>query len=164
MIGRFKSSVAVAGSLALGIAVLAEPAAGQSFTPAPTSVEFRGSVTVDPGINYACDLAFTVNVDSAGNAAVSGEDLAPGDFFCGFLLLPYGTWAIEPGPGTNAVTLSFGFDLLGDACFDTVVLPFTGGSTAQIAFNTVTLAPVFPNTQPCAVDGAVESDGPLSIF
>lgn len=152
----FKNLASAAG-LAAAFA-LSTPVAAQSFDPAPTSVEFSGPVTLTSGGSVDCMMRMTVDITSAGDAVVSNPRFDPGDLLCGFAV-PFGTWTLEAGPGLNQATLAFGFTL-GPSCYGSVTVPFSGGSTATIDLSAVTLS----SSPPCAVDGVIESDGPLGIL
>lgn len=142
-------------------AALSFPVAAQTFTPAPTVVEFSGPLTIlSSGVT--CEMRFTATIDSAGAATVSNPGFDPGDFACAFVS-PLGSWTLETVLGTTTtVELGFGYTYGAFSCFSPVVLSFTGGTTATIDPINVVLAPV-GSSPPCYVQGFVESDGPLAI-
>lgn len=153
------SAALIAAIAALGAAALAAPAQAQTFTPAPTTTTFSGPVVLSSP-SLPCTLSVTVSVNASGAATVPSRAFS-GAPVC-TLVVPSGVWTLAAGPGVNQVTLGLEYQTIAHRCRGTVTLPFTAGSGAQIAFNTVTL-PSIPAGGPCTLKGQIVSGTPLGI-
>lgn len=124
-------TVASVVALAAGIA-LSAPATAQTFTPPSTFVTLTGTITVQQGTTFGCNLNVVIQVLPTRYAVVRSQSLTPGGgpagFLCGSAVIPYGAWAATSGPGSN-VTLSFGVNTPANMpCFGTLILPISAGT------------------------------------
>lgn len=128
-------------ALAAGVA-LTTPAAAQTFTPPSTPVALTGTITVQQGGTFSCNLTVLIQVLPSQYANVNSRSLMPGGgqngILCGGPVLPYGAWTLTSGPGSH-VTLTFGVNTpLGMPCFGTLILPISAGT---ITLPSATLIP-----------------------
>lgn len=158
----FKSLVWPAAALILG-AALSSPADAQSFSPAPGSYVFSGQIDIASTWATTCEVEMDVSVDALGAATVTSVTLS-GGLGCGSTVLPFGTWAIAPGPGLYAVTMTLGF-WPAHNCYGVLEALLTvTSSRARIDFPFTFLPRPSTSQNGCAVmGGALYSDGPFEI-
>ncbi len=140
-------------------ALLGSPALAQSFSPAPSNTNLSGVLTLTQSTTLDCNVNVSVSIDASGNAAVTSRSFSPGDFLCGTVVNPAGTWTIEAGPGTNAVTLNVGASSILGSCSGTVQASWNN-STGALTFNNVSI-PGSPSA--CNINGTLTSSPQVSI-
>ncbi|MBO6764311.1 hypothetical protein [Maricaulis sp.] len=132
-----------------GVAVTTAPAL--ATWPPGTTPTISGTLTLSQSTTIDCDVTVDLSISGSGVPTITSRSFSPGDWPCGVLVNPTGTWTITPGPGTNKVTLSIGATSILGSCSGTVQADFNT-ATNTITFNNVSV-PGTPNA--CTVNGSL---------
>lgn len=144
---------------ALAMAFTAAPAMAQKFDPRPSTTTFSGTLTLSQSITLDCVATVGLTIDAAGQGTVTSRSFAPGAPQCGSVIVPFGTWDIDPGPTVNQVTVTAGSSSILGQCSGTVVVPYDN-ATGEIVFAGTS----FPGTPvPCTVTGRLTSSPKVTI-
>ncbi|WEK01031.1 MAG: hypothetical protein P0Y59_04875 [Candidatus Sphingomonas phytovorans] len=151
-------------AMALMLAAAAAPASATTFSPAPGTFLFQGTVLVAKGSpTFYCTLKLTISVTSSTTAVVTPALAAPSSVFCPTFIFsgtPYPFNYVSGGIEIPGVVMSTAF---GTGCSGRLVGGWDIGSPASITFNAT--LPGSGSSDTCKIVGRVYqvAGSPLSI-
>ena len=106
-------------------------AANAHVSPAGTTIELAGVLTLSQSQTLTCDVSITLQVNAAGTGGTATASLSAGDTGCGWPVQTTGTWSwSDIGPGTIRIT-GVGANTLFGSCHSGVLdVVWTNGAGA----------------------------------
>ncbi|MDG2530939.1 protein activator of alkane oxidation PraB [Caulobacter endophyticus] len=161
-------SASVLAAAVLAAAGLAGAAQAASISPAGASFSLVGPLQLSQSTTVVCDVTLSGSVDpSGGFATITGGAFAPGDWQCGWLVVPSSfPWTVTPtGGGASGTELridGIGANSILGNCAGTVFVDWQNAppSPSGATFVNATI-PGSPGT--CYITGRLDSYPDLTV-